>query len=551
MVSTLFAKTIRDRWLAMTIATSVLVIFMFYAMAVYRTIDLSIYTDLPRGIRDLMGIPAGADAATLSYNVMLGFVGALTLAGLAISMGSAAIAGEERDGTLSLLLANPKSRTQILVSKTASMMALVAATTAVLWGAGYLIPALLNVDIGATRLGAMMLHLGVNALFYGLVALAIGAWTGNRSLASGVTAGVMILSYFAVGLLPLVDGLRPAAKAFPWYYFAGGEPLLNGIRWDHLAVLSGGGVVAGATAIVGLDRRDLKGASVGITVLDRLRTNPRTRQLFDRLAGSTRVSRLWIKITSEHQGLLVVTSVTMFGLMGVLMGPMYAAIADNVAGLSDEFPEVILALAGGGDMATAEGFFQVETFSLMAPIAVMIVTVVIGARGLAGEEANRTMGLLLANPIKRSTVVTEHAVAMTVYAAVVGAATFAGVTIGSMIAGLDMAIEGIAAASLLVTLLGLVFGALALALSAASGRARIAVYGTVSGALASHLANSFLPLDDSLAGYARWTPHYYYLSSDPLTNGVSWAHATVLAVSTVLLIALAVAAFDHRDLRQH
>ena len=33
-----------------------------------------------------------------------------------------------------------------------------------------------------------------------------------------------------------------------------------------------------------------------------------TQRMFDRLAGSTRVSRLWVKITSEHQGLLIITA---------------------------------------------------------------------------------------------------------------------------------------------------------------------------------------------------------------------------------------------------
>lgn len=550
MLATLFTKAVRDRWLGMAIATSVLALFMLYAMAVYRDIDLSIYTDMPDGIKELMGIPEGADAASLSYNVLLSFAGALTLAGMAISMGSTAIAGEERNGTIGLLLANPKSRTNVLVAKTASMVALTAAATMVLWGAGHAVPVILDVDIGNTHVGAMMLHLGVNALFYGFTAIAIGAWTGNRTLSSGITTGVMIISYFAVGLLPLIEGLDDATKVFPWYYFLGSDPLVNGIHWGHLAVLVLGCVLFAVVALLGLNRRDLRGQSVGVTLLDRLRANPTTRRVFDRLAGSTRVSRLWIKATSEHQGLLIVTSVTMFGMMGVLMGPMYSAIEENIADLADDFPEAILAIAGGGDLATPEGFYQVETFSLMAPIAIMIVTIVVGARALAGEESNRTIGLLLANPIKRSTVVAEQALAMVVYAAVVGVATFAGVALGSVIAGLDMSIGNIAATSLLVTLLGLVFGALALALSAATGRVKIAVYGAIGVALASHLFNSLLPLSDNLAGYARWTPNHYYLSNDPLVNGMHWGHAALLAGLAASLVTAAIALFDRRDLRQ-
>ena len=550
LLQTVFTKTIRDRWLGMAIAAATLVLFMFYAMAVYTDIDLSIYTDLPAGIRELMGIPEGADAASLSYNVMLGFMGAVTLTGLAISMGSASIAGEERTGTLGLLLSNRRSRTQVLLSKIGAMMLLTLAGAAVLLAAGHLAPIVLDVEIGETHINAMMLHLVVNALFYGFGAMAVGAWTGNRALASGVAVGVLIVSFFAVGLLPLVESLADLARLFPWYYFDGSEPLVNGVNWRHIAVLGGGCLLFTVIAGVTVNRRDLRGPAIGETLLDRLRAHPLTDQIFDRLAGNARVARPWAKTFSDHQGLLIITAATMFGMMGVLMGPMYEAIEADVAALSDQFPEAVLALAGGGDFSTPEGFYEVETFSLMAPIAIMIVTIVAGAGGLAGEESQRTMGLLLANPIRRSRLVLEQALAMTVYAVIVGAATFAGVIIGSVIAVVGLSVAGVAAASLLVTLLGLLFGMLALAVAAATGRMAAAVYGTIGIALAFHLLNSFLPLSDRFAGWARLTPNYYYLTNDPLVNGMPWGDVAVLATVTAVLLTAAVLLFGRRDIRQ-
>lgn len=550
MVATIFAKAIRDRWIAMTIAAGTLALWFFLAMAIYQDVDVSFYTDLPEGMRELMGIPEGADTASLSYNIMLSFAAALTLAGMAVSMGSAAIAGEERDGTLGLLLSNPKSRSYVLISKIISMVLLTVAATAVLWVAGLVVPAILDVDIGATQVGAMMLHLGLNAVFYGFMAIAIGAWTGSRSTASGVTAGVMILSYFAVGLLPLVSGLAGAAKVFPWYYFDGSAPLVNGIDWGHIAVLTVGIALLGTAALMGLNRRDLKGQSLGVTLLDRLRANHMTQRVFDRLAGSTRVSRLWVKATSEHQGLLVITAATMFIVMGVLMGPMYTAIEDSITDVAADFPEEILAIIGGADLGTPEGWFQSETFSFMAPVSIMIVTIVIGSRGLAGEEADRTMGLLLANPIRRSSIVLEQALAMVIYAIVVGGAIFSGVVIASAISGLGMSTGGIAAASLLSTLLGLMFGTLALAVSAGTGKVKAAVYTPIGVALTSYLLEAFLPLSDNYRGYARWTPNHYYLSSDPLNNGMNWGHGALLAGLAGALVATSVVLFERRDLRQ-
>lgn len=549
MLTSVFAKAVGDRWRAVAIGTGVIALWMPMAMAIYKDIDLSIYTDLPQAVREMMGIPVGADAAALSFNVMLGFAGALTIAGLAVSIGAASIAGEERNGTMSLLLGNPRSRTHVLLAKAASMLLLVGLATIGLWVVALSTPRVLDVAIGDLRVGAMMLHLGINASFYGLVALAIGAWTGSRSVASGTAAGLMALGYIGAALVPLADRITWLAQLSPWHYFAAGEPLINGPQWGDLAMLLAGCGVALAASIVGVNRRDLGSGTVTAPLLDRLRGNPVSRRFFDQLAGKTRVSHLWTKATSENQAMVIVVSLVMFLVMGVLMGPMYSAIKSNLAELNDQFPEALLAVAGGGDMSTPQGWFQVETFSLMAPIAIMTVTVASGARSLAGAESDRTMGLLLANPIRRFRIVFAYAIAMTVQAVVVGTAILAGVAVANLISSLGISYGAIAATSLLVTLLGLFFGAVALALGGATGSARVAISGTLGLALTSHLLNSFLPLSERLASWARLTPNHYFLGSDPLTNGMHWGHGAALAGGSAVLVLLAAALFDRRDLR--
>lgn len=550
MLANVFTKTVRDRWKGEAIGVVTLALLLLFGMATYRDIDLAVYTDLPEALRALMNIPKDADVASLAYGAIYGSYGTLTLAGLAVAMGSASIAGEERKGTLGLLLGNPTSRTSVLVSKAASMVLLTGLGALALWGAGRLAPAVLDVSVEGMQVGAFVFHMFVISIFFGLLALAIGAWTGRSGVAAGVTAGIMFISFVAAGLFPMVEGWEDVAKAFPWYYFTGSDPVLNGINWGHIGLLVGASAVFAVVAVIGVNRRDLKDRTVGVTLADRLRSNPMTHTVVDRLAGSTRVSRIWIKTASNYQGLVFVTAAVMFFVMGVLIGPTYTLINDALVGFTDEFPEALLAVFGGGDMSTAEGFYQLETFGMMAPTAVMIVTVIIGARALAGEEQRRTMGLLLANPVSRSTVVLEKTIAMVLAGFVVGIATFAGVAAGSLVGGLGMNMGNIAATSLLVTLVGLVFGALALALSAALGLVRVAIFGAIGAALAFHLLNAFLPFNDSLEGFARLTPFYYYLTSDPLNNGMHWGHGAILAGLTVLLIALAVWLFSRRDLRQ-
>jgi ABC-2 type transport system permease protein len=145
-------------------------------------------------------------------------------------------------------------------------------------------------------------------------------------------------------------------------------------------------------------------------------------------------------------------------------------------------------------------------------------------------------------------VVVEKSLTMVLYALAVGFASFAGVTIGSWIGGLGMDVGNIAATSVLAVLIGLVFGALAMLLSAATGVVRFAIFVPVCADLIFHVMNAIGELND--AAWADWSPFHYYLGSDPLTNGMPWGHGALLAALVVLLLALAVPAFQRRDLRQ-
>ena len=106
-----------------------------------------------------MNIPADADVGALAYGAIYSSYGALTITSLAISMGAASIAGEERKGTMGLLLGNPKSRTHILVSKAANIVLLTALGVVILWAAGIVVPQLLNVDITGVQVGALVFHM--------------------------------------------------------------------------------------------------------------------------------------------------------------------------------------------------------------------------------------------------------------------------------------------------------------------------------------------------------------------------------------------------------
>ena len=549
-LSSISLKVARDRWLGWAISAASLTLLLLFGMAAYRDIDLTLYNEMPEAFRSLLGIREDVDVGGLAIGYVFGSFGAVVVAVMALVMGSAAIAGEERNGTMNVLLANPRSRTHVLLSKALALVLLTGLAVAAIWITVHPIAALMSVEIGGLNVEALALHLYVNAVFYGMLALTIGAATGNRDTATGATSGILVLSFFAVGLLPLVERLEGLRKAFPWYYFDGSEPVYNGIAWGHLAVLLVASAALLVVAVVGFNRRDLRSQSVGASLLDRVRGNPHLNRIIGQLAGSARVSSIWVKTVSDYQTLLLVTSGAMFLVMGVMLGPMYASLPQETLAAFDNFPEELIALFGGGDLGTPEGWYTLETFGLMAPLSVILVTAVMGAGALAGEESRRTMALLLSNPIPRSRVVMEKAVTMVLFGIAVGIATFAGVGLGSVLGGLGMSISNIAATSALQVLVGLVFGALALALSAGTGRSGIAVFGAAGAALAFHLLTSLANITGAMSALERLSPFHYYLGSDPLTTGMDWGNAVVLLALAALLIGLSFVLFQRRDIRQ-
>ena len=102
----------------------------------------------------------------------------------------------------------------------------------------------------------------------------------------------------------------------------------------------------------------------------------------------------------------------------------------------------------------------------------------------------------------------------------------------------------------LQVLVGLVFGALALALGAGVGRTSVALIGSAGAALAFHLLTSLVAINDGLSGIAWLSPFHYYLSSDPLNTGMDWGNAVVLVSLSVALFGLSIVLFQRRDLRQ-
>jgi len=91
-----------------------------------------------------------------------------------------------------------------------------------------------------------------------MLALAVSAAVGRRSLGMGVAAGLAFVSYLIDGFGKSIEWLEPWRVLTPWYWYDVSAALTDGMPWGSFAVLVAASIVVGALGLVGFNRRNLR-----------------------------------------------------------------------------------------------------------------------------------------------------------------------------------------------------------------------------------------------------------------------------------------------------
>ncbi len=236
MLRSVGVKTLHDQRRALIAWSASLALLVAMYVAIWPSLrnqpSMSDFLNqMPKAMRSLFAA-SGADMSTPVGYVqveLLAFMGPLLLIIYSVAAGAGAIAGEEDRHTLDLLLANPISRTRIVLEKLGAMIAgtaLLGAVTAVaLLGEGRLA----GMKLPAGGVVAAMIHMTLLALVFGTLALATGAATGHPALSRALPAVLAVVAYIVNGLAPVVSWLKPAQKFSPFYQYSGHDPLRHGL----------------------------------------------------------------------------------------------------------------------------------------------------------------------------------------------------------------------------------------------------------------------------------------------------------------------------------
>ena len=174
-----------------------------------------------------------------------------------IRFGLSIIAGEEQAKTIDILLANPISRTRVVLEKYAAMLVATALIVASVAAGVWLAATLYTFDIDTRGLIAISLHLYALIITLGTLAMFIANATANTWGAAGITALVAVVSYFINSFATLsetAERLRPLSL---FYYYRGHEPLFSGVHVGDLLVFTTLTIVFLVLGVIAVNRRDL------------------------------------------------------------------------------------------------------------------------------------------------------------------------------------------------------------------------------------------------------------------------------------------------------
>lgn len=257
-----YDRSMREQLRSLTGWVSGLTAFCVIMMSIFPTIHANrsfakLINAYPAVLRKLFQISDYTTGPGYLRAEVFSFMAPLLVAIFAILLGSDLLAGEEERRTIDVFLANPVSRRRVVVEKWMALATGTLALCAVLEVMLGAVGPLFRLHVGWAPLSAVVLGSALFALFSGTLALTIGALTGARGLARGVSAAVAVAMYLVSSLSQIVGWLVPARPASLWYQALGYDPLSSGFGYWRLGVVVGVTAVILALAVVFFDRRDL------------------------------------------------------------------------------------------------------------------------------------------------------------------------------------------------------------------------------------------------------------------------------------------------------
>lgn len=217
--------------------------------------------DYPEFVQEILGLGSGLSITEpAGYLNSQFFTNMLPLLFIVFMVAFAVreTATDERAGTLDLIAAHPISRKRIMLEKALAMLGAGAFLAAVSIVALITSATIIGMDVSSSVLWGATTSVFLAAFVIGSLAFGLGAATGSRGVALGVSSGLAVMTFILWGLAPLIDSIQPLERLSPFFWALTGDPILHGIQGGNALGLLGVGAAFTAIGIWRFDRRDIR-----------------------------------------------------------------------------------------------------------------------------------------------------------------------------------------------------------------------------------------------------------------------------------------------------
>jgi len=242
---------------------------------------------------------------------------------------------------------------------------------------------------------------------------------------------------------------------------------------------------------------------------------------------------------------------TTLGILSAYLLSFYDTLVAQRAQLEQllaSYPPELMAFFGDiGSMFTPQGYLTLEFFSYM-PLILGVFAILAGSGLLAGDEESGVLDLLLAHPVRRSTMFLARLLSLLGAKTAILGLTWLGFVIGLNWTALELSWGELALPFVSLAAVLLVFAAFSILMSLLLPSRRMAAMAGGIAVVGSFFLTSLSRVDENLEAAARFSPLNYYQSGDAIL-GLNWEWLAGLGGVSLLMLLLAWWRFERRDIR--
>ena len=181
----------------------------------------------------------------------------IALAVFAILAGTGSIVGEENQGTLDILLAQPVSRLRLIATKMVGLALANGMVVAILLAMFWVTVPFLDLEVRAGRIMGAFALLWPFMTAIAFLSVLLSLMLSSRLFAGTVMAVILVASYILGSLANLVSGLEPLRPIYLTTYYQGSNALVSEVSSAYTAGLIGILLAASSLSVWLFLRRDI------------------------------------------------------------------------------------------------------------------------------------------------------------------------------------------------------------------------------------------------------------------------------------------------------